>query len=262
MHARGGELELDSPLFCHPPFVLFAALVVEYLKVHCKPFVFEAMHDCVIGCQLVRVLSRVEGLDKDHVQRVVGNHHVLVAAPRSERESSCIVGVQLAVMEDADVEFVCGCAVRRGCSFIPGRLEWLLCAVACPSELVVDTRCARSEVGIACLLWLCTRGSRPLAFLDQVAFDCLVRGGRKALCVGKGQTREGGEVGCLNRPELCAPNWVPSCSMEVDDKCFNRWKAVCTEGVERRFLLWVVVWEGRDGHEVRFEGDAPHLAPP
>ena len=68
MHVGGDKL-----------FVLFAALVVEYLEVHCNPFVFEALHDHVIGLQSVCVLSRLEWLDEDYVRRVVGHHHSLVS---------------------------------------------------------------------------------------------------------------------------------------------------------------------------------------
>ena len=179
----------------------------------------------------------LKGLDEHHVLQVVGYNHVLVDAPCSKRERSCVISVQFAVMEDAHMEFVCSYTSRCGCSFIPGGLGGLLCVVACSSELIMDIICVRSEAGVACLLWLRTRGSRLLAFLDQVAFDRLVSGRTKALWIGKNQTREGGKVICLNRPEPCAPDWVPSCSVEVDDKCFNRWKAVCTAGIKRCFLL-------------------------
>jgi hypothetical protein len=83
-----------------------------------------------MGRQSVRVLLRLEGLDKDHARQVVGYHYVLVAAPCAEREPSCVVSVQLSVMGDAHVEFVCGRVARHGCSFIQGRWGWSLCAVA------------------------------------------------------------------------------------------------------------------------------------
>ena len=134
--------------------------------------------------------------------------------------------------------------------------------VARSSELVVDTICVRREVGVAHLLWLCTRGSRPLAFLDHVTFDRLVGGGTKTRRDSKGQTREGGKVACRNRFEPRAPDWVPSRSVVVEDKGLNRGKVLCTERFQCRLLLWVVFWEGRDGLKVRLEGDAPQLAPP
>ena len=111
---------------------------------------------------------------------MVGHYHVLLAAPCTEREPICVISLQLAVMEDAHMEFVCDHTVRRGCGFIQGRWNWPLRAVACTFKLALDILRVHVGVGVARLLRFCARGSRRLAFLNQVAFDCLVFGGAKA----------------------------------------------------------------------------------
>ena len=109
---------------------------------------------------------------------------MVVTAPCLEQKAACVMDVHFAVMEDTHVDIVCDCTVRCGCSPIQGRWVWTLYAVACTCRLFLDVLRVRDGGGIACPLWFCARGLRPLAFLDHVALDCLVRGGAKAFYIG------------------------------------------------------------------------------
>ena len=116
----GDKLELRSPLLGHPLIVLFGVLVVEDMEVHRESHSLEALYHYNIGCQILHVFSRLEGLNENHVRQVVGHHHALVAASHLQRKLACVISVQRVMMKDGHVELVRGRAVKCVCGIVHG----------------------------------------------------------------------------------------------------------------------------------------------
>jgi hypothetical protein len=105
----------------------------------------EMRHDGVVGSNVVFITPGLEGLLEDEVAiGVIGNHHILVAGPGLDGETSDVICVELADGEDTDVDFVrqelrffggnrwkkrCG-VESRGAGFGRADILKLLCKVA------------------------------------------------------------------------------------------------------------------------------------
>jgi hypothetical protein len=125
----------------------------------------------------------LERLTKDHVRPVVGNRCILIATPCSKLKPASVVSVKFAVIDDAHVEFVHGLTSRGGW-YVHAKGKWdrLFCAVACAFKLSLTFTFIS---GIPYTLWFGLRGFLPLVILDEVALDCLIRGGAEVLLVGQ-----------------------------------------------------------------------------
>ena len=67
----------------------------------------EAVHDPLVGSDMMEVLLGLEGIDQDFVAAaVVGQHDVLVATTRSDGETTHVIGVEFSGVLNTDVEFV------------------------------------------------------------------------------------------------------------------------------------------------------------
>jgi hypothetical protein len=67
----------------------------------------KARHDGVVGSNAVFITPGLEGLLEDEVAiGVIGNHHILVAGPGLDGETSGVICVELADGDDTDVDFI------------------------------------------------------------------------------------------------------------------------------------------------------------
>ncbi len=102
-------------------------------------------HDGVVGSDAVFITPGLEGLLEDEVAiGVIGNHHILVARPGLDEETSGVICVELADGDNTDVDFVgqklrffggnCwkkqGRVESRGAGLGPADILALLCKVA------------------------------------------------------------------------------------------------------------------------------------
>ena len=90
VHGGRDKLVSHTPLLFHQICVLLAALVIEDLEIYKEVLVFQMLYDDVVGVEAGDIFSRREGLDKDDVRGVVGNHDVLVPTPCSDGEAACV----------------------------------------------------------------------------------------------------------------------------------------------------------------------------
>jgi hypothetical protein len=66
----------------------------------------ETCHDGVVGSNSVFITPGLEGLLEDEVAiGMIGNHHILVAGPGLDGETSGVICVELADGDDTDVDF-------------------------------------------------------------------------------------------------------------------------------------------------------------
>jgi hypothetical protein len=64
-------------------------------------------HDGVVGSNAVFITPGLEGLLEDEVAiSKIGNHHILVAGPGLDGETSGVVCVELADGDNTDVDFI------------------------------------------------------------------------------------------------------------------------------------------------------------
>jgi hypothetical protein len=109
MYVRRDELVLNLPLVHNGGLEFGTDFVVEDLEINVLPVVGEAVHDGVVGGQLVFV-GPVDIRDAEDciAAAVEGNGDVLVAAASLDGESPGVVGVELGKWEVCDVELVSG----------------------------------------------------------------------------------------------------------------------------------------------------------
>ena len=101
---REGRAGKSLPVFSHQLLVFLAAPVVEDLEVYKEVLVLQSLHDDGVGVEAMDIFSGREGLDKDDVVQVGGNHEILVSAPCSGWEAVCVICVELATMHCFYVE--------------------------------------------------------------------------------------------------------------------------------------------------------------
>ncbi len=215
-HLGRDELEGRLPFIGDEFFVSVAGLVVQDLEVDVEASLLEPLHDGVVGFEAVRVLPGLEGRDKDDVAGVVRHHDVLVAAPATYREAASVVGVQFAGVLHTNVEFV---GTR-------GRLL-----------LTFNNQPWRRISGDGSRSWRLGLGrAHPLARLDHVAFNGLVRGGAVAGRIGVGEARPGGEVPGLDGLEPRGADGEACRRVEVAHERFHARLVVGAERHEMRML--------------------------
>ena len=104
-HLGGERLVCGFPDVIDVPSVFLACFVVEDLVVYDVTAILEVVHDSDAGWDVVAVFACLEGLDYDGIGfAVIGNHEVLFAAARAEREAYRVVCVERADGFHPDVE--------------------------------------------------------------------------------------------------------------------------------------------------------------
>ncbi len=109
MYIQRDEL-VPNLLLVHNGGLEFGAdFVVEDLEINVVPTVGKAVHDGVVGSQLVFVRPvDIRGAKDCIAAAVEGDGDVLVAAASPDGESSGVVGVELGKWEVRDVELISG----------------------------------------------------------------------------------------------------------------------------------------------------------
>ncbi len=88
-----GGIPLKSDCF----FISRAGFVIQDLEINREPMGRQTSHECVVRCNAVAVTLGLEGLLEDEVAiGMEGNHDILVAGVRSDREAASVVGEELA----------------------------------------------------------------------------------------------------------------------------------------------------------------------
>ncbi len=109
MYVRRDELVPDLPLFHNGGLEFGADFIVEDLEIDIVPTVGKAVHDGVIGGQLVFIGPvDIRGAEDCIAAAVEGNGDALVATASQDGESSGVIGVELGKWEVRDVELVSG----------------------------------------------------------------------------------------------------------------------------------------------------------
>ena len=104
---RRHELVVTFPFLRDYTLVLLDGSFVKYLEVHLVATLMEAVHDPLVGSDMMEVLLGLEGIDQDFVAAaVVGQHDVLVATTRSDGETTHVIGVEFSGVLNTDVKFV------------------------------------------------------------------------------------------------------------------------------------------------------------
>ncbi len=167
-------------------------------------------HDGVVGSNAVIITPSLDGLLEDEVAiGVIGNHHILVAGPGLDGETSGVVCVELADGDDTDVDFV-------------GRELWFFGGNRWKKQGRVESRGAglgRADI---------------LALLCKVAKYGLVRIRAVALCVGVGEPIKGITVTSLDGVEPCLFGREAQTGMEEPNKSSNAGE-VQAPGIEGSF---------------------------
>ncbi len=80
---------------------------VQDLEVNSKATGHQPCHDGIVGGNAVAVIPGLEGLLENEVTvGMVGNHHILVARARLDRETTCVVCVEPAEGVDLDEDLM------------------------------------------------------------------------------------------------------------------------------------------------------------
>ncbi len=129
MYVQRDKLVPNLPLVHNVGLEFGADFIVKDLEINIMPTAGKAVHDGVVGGQAVFIRPfDIRGTEDCIVAVVEGNGDVLVAAASPDRESSGVVGVELAKHEVHDVELVsggqCGGLVTGIFWFISGWCIW------------------------------------------------------------------------------------------------------------------------------------------
>ncbi len=109
MYVGRDELIPDLPFVHYGGLEFSADFIFKDLEIDVVPKVGKAVHDGVVGNQLMFVGSvDIWGTEDCVAVAVEGNGDVLVAAARPDGESPGVVGVELGKQEVCDVELVGG----------------------------------------------------------------------------------------------------------------------------------------------------------
>ncbi len=109
MYVRRDKLVPNFPLVHNCGLEFGADIIVKDLEINVMPTVGKAVHDGVVGSQLVFVGPvDIRGTEDGIAATVVGNGDVLVATESPDGESSGVVGDELGKQEVCDVELVSG----------------------------------------------------------------------------------------------------------------------------------------------------------
>ncbi len=109
MYVRRDELVPNHPLVHNGGLEFGADFIVEDLEINIVPMVGKAVHDGVVGNQLVFIEPvDIRGAENCIAAAVEGDGDVLVAAASPDGESTGVVGVELGKWEVRDVELLSG----------------------------------------------------------------------------------------------------------------------------------------------------------
>ncbi len=123
MYVRRYELVPDLPLVHYGGLEFGANFIVKDLEINVMPMVCKAVHDGVIGGQLVFIGPvDIRGTEDCIAAAVEGDGDVLVAAASLDGESTGVVGVELGKREVHDVELVSG----GQCSGLVNGVFWFI----------------------------------------------------------------------------------------------------------------------------------------
>ena len=107
MDIRRDELESAVPVFNNGVAIFGTGFVVKDLEVNAVAFGLEASHDVVVGSKMEAIVARLKCRDKDGIGvDVVGEHNVLVATPRADREPTYVISVELTNWIYPDMELL------------------------------------------------------------------------------------------------------------------------------------------------------------
>ena len=99
-------MEFSAQLLDDEKCVGGAGPIVKHRGVNRATGELETLYDVVVGCDMVEVVTGLEGLTEDHVAvRVVCQHDVVVTGARADKEAVHVVGVELAHGLDDNKEF-------------------------------------------------------------------------------------------------------------------------------------------------------------
>lgn len=159
----------------------------------------------------MRVFARAEGRIEDGVGvAVVGNHDVLIAAARTNREPTGVVCVEFADRFDADVNFV-------------GALGW---------EWQIGNGWSRSGRGLGEGLDLGLGRANALAGLHHVAFDSFIGGWAVLAGVGVSEAMPSFVVAFFDGRQPVRLDGEASGCVMVSDEGFHAGQIVGAEGPE------------------------------
>ncbi len=107
VHVRKDELKLDVPLEGDGFLISGAGFIVQDLEVDSKAAGRQPCHNGIVGGNGVAVIPGLEGLLENKVAiGMVGDHHILVARARLDRETTCVVCVEPAEGVDLDEDLI------------------------------------------------------------------------------------------------------------------------------------------------------------
>ncbi len=107
VHVRRDELKLGIPLEGDGFLISGAGFIVQDLEVNSEAASRQPCHDGIVGGNAVAVIPGLEGLLENEVAiGMVGDHHILVARARLDRETTCVVCVEPAEGVDLDEDLI------------------------------------------------------------------------------------------------------------------------------------------------------------
>ncbi len=107
VHVRRDKLKLGVPLEGDGFLISGAGLIVQDLEVNSKAAGRQPYHDGIVGSNAVAVIPGLEGLLENEVAiGMVGNHCILVAKARLDRETTCVFCVEPAEGMDLDEDLI------------------------------------------------------------------------------------------------------------------------------------------------------------
>ncbi len=123
MYVRRDKLVPDLPFVHYGGLEFGADFIVEDLEIDVMPTVGKAVHDGVVGGQLVFIGPvDIRGAEVCIAAAVEGDGDVLVAAASPDGESTSVIGVELGKREVRDVELV----GRGQCSGLVNGVFWFI----------------------------------------------------------------------------------------------------------------------------------------
>ena len=109
MYFQRKKLVPNLPLVHNGGLEFGADFIVKDLEINVRPTVGKAVHDGVVGSQLMFIGPvDIRGTENCSAAAVEGDGDVLVAAASLDGESTAVVGVELGKQEVRDVELVSG----------------------------------------------------------------------------------------------------------------------------------------------------------
>ncbi len=115
VHVRRDKLELGTPRKGDCLFEGSSGFIVYDLEINRQTPCSQTSHDDVVGSKTMSIVLGFERLLEDQVAIcMVRNHDILVAQACPDRETTCVVGIELAEREHIDKDFVRGKFQGRG----------------------------------------------------------------------------------------------------------------------------------------------------